>query len=76
MPIEAEATYLLWADISALGILSRDFCERVYQKTGLIITEGSEYGLGGEGFVRINLACPRSMMLDGLERLKNGAASV
>lgn len=72
-PVDAEATYLLWADISAVGMTSADFCEQAYRRTGLIITEGSEYGLGGEGFVRINIACPRSMMLDGMERLRRAA---
>ena len=75
-PVDAEATYLLWADISALGMDDKVFCELLYKRTGLIITEGSEYGLGGEGFVRINLACPRSMLLDGLERLKKGTAYI
>ncbi len=69
-----EATYLLWIDISKIAKNSVEFCSFLREKTGLWITPGSEYGEDGEGFVRMNVACPRSRVEDGLARLQNGVA--
>ena len=70
----SEATYLLWIDISAIADDSVDFCERLRESTGLYLSDGAEYGECGRAFVRMNLATQRSRVLDGLERLKRGAA--
>ncbi len=58
--VPAEATYLLWADTSGLGESVDDLASFVREKTGLYISKGSAYGKGGEKFVRINIACPKS----------------
>lgn len=71
-PIPSEATYLLWVDIRALKDHGRGFARFLRRKTGLFISNGASYGKTGEGFIRINLACPRDMVLDGMERLKKG----
>lgn len=79
--VRGEATYLLWIDISAIekrdiqGSKSRDFCSFLRKQTGLFLTAGSEYGGCGDGFVRMNIACPKTMLEDGLERLKDGTAA-
>lgn len=70
--IHQEATYLLWLDISKVSKYSKVFCDDLRQSTGLWITPGSVYGPSGEGFVRINIACPRTTLEDGLKRLKEG----
>jgi len=44
----------------------------IRKATGLYITAGAVYGKGGDGFLRINIACPRQTLLDGLQRLKQG----
>ena len=67
--INSDATYFLWADISAYGEGSDDFCKRLRESTGLYISSGASYGVAGEGFVRINLATQRSRVLDGMQRL-------
>ena len=46
------------------------FAQRLKEKTGLFIIGGNEYGKTGENFVRINLACPRIILEDAMERLK------
>ena len=66
----SEATYLLWVDVSALTDNVRDFTDRLRAETGLWVTAGTVYGESGEGFFRWNLACPRSTVEDGLNRLK------
>ena len=69
--ISSEATYLLWIDISRIGT-SDHVAEIIRKENGLYITSGSEYGSNGEGFLRMNLACPRVLLMDGLNRLKEG----
>ena len=71
-PIAAEATYLLWVDISELNMCSSEFVKRLRELTGLYISSGSAYGECGGSFVRINLATQRERLLDGLERLRTG----
>ena len=65
--VRSDATYLLWID---LGYAGRYPAKDIREKTGLFLSEGEIYGKGGEGFVRMNLACPVSQLEDGLARLK------
>lgn len=68
--IHGDATYLMWVDCKGLKNSGKDFASFAREKTGLFVSEGSAYGKGGEGFIRINLACPRSTLEDGLSRLE------
>ena len=72
--VKGEATYLLWIDVQAVG-KSREVAEYLRKTTGLFITAGTAYGENGEGFLRMNIACPRALLLDGLERLAKGIAT-
>jgi cystathionine beta-lyase len=71
-----EATYLLWVDVRALGIGSRELAAKLWEEASLRINEGSVYGPSGEGYLRINLACPRALLRDGLQRLERVIASL
>ena len=66
----SDATYLVWADVSARTDNVKDFAARLRAETGLWLAAGSSYGQSGEGFLRINLACPRATVEDALGRLK------
>lgn len=66
----SDATYLIWADVSELTDDVRDFTARLRAETGLWVTPGTAYGSTGEGFFRMNVACPRSTVEDALNRLK------
>lgn len=68
-PVRADATYLLWVDISAVSDDSVGFTERLREATGLYVSEGAEYGEPGRKFIRINLATQRTRLYDGLGRL-------
>lgn len=70
--VHGEATYLLWIDISALGKSSEEVASSIRKATGLYITEGIEYGEAGRYFLRMNVACTRATLMDGLHRLKEG----
>lgn len=65
-----EGTYLVWADIRALGVTSDALTERLINEGRVKVASGTMYGeRDGEGFIRINIACPRSRMMEGLERI-------
>ena len=71
-PVEANATYLLWIDCSAFTDNSSELCKFIREKTGLILSEGAQYRGNGNSFLRMNIACSRDRMKDGLNRLKDG----
>lgn len=68
--IDGEATYLLWVKVPERFGSGDEFASNLRRETGLYIAGGSEYGRSGESFVRINLACPRSVLEDAMARLK------
>lgn len=70
--VPSNATYLLWLDCSSLVENTADLVSHIREKTGLFLTEGSEYGECGKTFIRMNTACPRTRLFDGLDRLKEG----
>ena len=64
-----EATYMVWVDVSKYTSNTREFCEKLNEETGLLVCPGIQFGNGGEGFLRINLATSRKNVLDAAERL-------
>jgi cysteine-S-conjugate beta-lyase len=68
--IRPEATYMLWLDFSATGMSDKELKKFMIEKAGLGLNEGTQFGSGGEGYMRINLACPRATLLKALEQLK------
>jgi cystathionine beta-lyase len=69
--VEPEGTYLAWLDCSELGISAQKLDEAITQNGKLWLNAGYSFGKGGEGFERMNAACPRSVLQNALERLKN-----
>ncbi|MFW9941844.1 MAG: MalY/PatB family protein [Candidatus Thorarchaeota archaeon] len=67
--IEPEGTYLVWIDFRKLGIASNQLERFLLQKAKVVLDEGSQFGKGGEGFQRINIACPRSILEKCLKRI-------
>lgn len=70
--VKADATYLLWVDCSAVTSDATDLQRFLRQETGLYLQEGEAYGKEGKAFLRINIACPRSTLEDGMNRLVRG----
>jgi cystathionine beta-lyase len=68
--VKPEATYLIWIDCRSLGISSKELSEKIFEQGNLRINDGHTYGEVGEGFIRINIACPRVLLAEGLERLE------
>jgi len=70
--ISSEATYLLWIDCSKICDNSGELVSEIREKTGLYLSDGLEYGVNGKQFIRMNIACSKERLMDGLNRLKNG----
>ena len=65
-----EGTYLPWIDITATGFSSQDYCDRLLSEARVWVNPGTMYGpVSGEGYIRMNIACPRSRLLEALERI-------
>ena len=67
--VPSQATYLLWLDCSQMTENVTKLVEEIREKSGLYLTEGEEYGACGRQFIRMNTACPRERLRDGLNRL-------
>ena len=67
--VEPEGTYLLWLDFSAYGLGDRELEEIIVHRGKLWLDSGYIFGPGGEGFQRLNIACPWSVLEKGLSRL-------
>ena len=65
-----EGTYLVWLDCSALGMTADEREQWLWHEAKLWLDGGGIFGKEGEAFERINVACPRATLLQGLEQLK------
>jgi cysteine-S-conjugate beta-lyase len=70
-----EGTYLPLVDMRSLGWTDDALIERLRRKGGVWLDEGRKFGLGGQGFQRLNLACPRSILSDALELVARALSS-
>lgn len=74
--IETEGTYLVWVDFTSLG-LDKDALQRLMmEEARVFLDEGYIFGAEGEGFERINIACPRSVLAEALERIESAVAGL
>ena len=73
--VDCDATYLLWLDCSSLNVSSKVLSEFLRQNQGLFLSAGIDFGLTGDNFLRMNIACPEKMLIEGLHKLKGGIIS-
>ena len=74
--VECDATYLLWLDCSALNTQSKVLSEFLRENQGLFLSAGSDFGECGDNFLRMNIACPEELLLQGLAKLKAGVTAL
>ena len=65
-----EATYLMWFDCRSLGLSTEELDNLFFKKAKIALDSGYWFGESGKGFMRMNIACPKSMLEEGLARLK------
>lgn len=74
--VPMEATYLAWLDFNGTGLTTEQVDDLVLHKARLWLNSGTKFGKAGAGFQRLNLACPRSTLVEALERLKVALDSI
>lgn len=69
-----QATYFLWMDCSEKGLSANEILQKFVREAHVAITSGSDFIQGGESFVRLNYACPRSLLEEALNRIRQAFA--
>jgi len=68
--VSAEATYLAWLDFRQTGLPQHEIMERLVNSGGVGLYSGTDFGEEGRGFFRMNLACPRTLLEQGLNGIR------
>ncbi|TFE28076.1 MalY/PatB family protein [Cohnella luojiensis] len=66
--IKPDGTYLVWMDCTAVSNKAQELKQLMFDKAGVAFSEGSVFGKQGEGFLRVNIACRRSLLMEALEK--------
>nr|WP_300004263.1 MalY/PatB family protein [Tissierella sp.] len=74
--IKPEATFLLWLDFKSLNKSADEINEALLKTGKVVLNDGRPYGEGGEGYFRLNVACPRETLEEGLARIKRSVDSL
>lgn len=74
-PLRPQASFLVWLDCRALGLAHEQLVSLFVDKAGLALNDGEMFGQGGQGFMRMNVACPRSQLLRALDSLERAISS-
>ena len=69
--VPLEGTYLAWLDCRSLGLGKKELERMMLEEARVYLDEGYIFGIEGEGFERVNLACPRSVLVEALGRIRN-----
>ncbi len=75
-PIRPQATFLVWLDCSGLGLDHEKLVDLFVNKAHLALNDGEMFGLGGEGFMRLNVGTPRAILTKALEQLKQAVCTL
>ena len=73
--IRPEASFLVWLDCRALGLPQQELVSLFNDKAGVVINDGASYGTGGEGFIRLNIGCPRSIVEEACRRIEHAISN-
>lgn len=73
--MQPQGTYLLWVDCRGLNLDIDGLKQLMYKEAKVAFNEGSVFGTEGQGHLRINLACPRSILVEALERFSRAAVA-
>jgi len=66
-----EATYLAWIDVREYGLGESEMNRILIDRAEIVLNKGSIYGKVGDGFFRVNFACPRQVLEEALTRMEN-----
>jgi cystathionine beta-lyase len=71
-----ESTFLVWLDCTEMGMNDKDLNEFFLHKAKVGMNPGIMFGPGGEGFMRMNIGCPKSTLLQGLNQIRSAFAEI
>jgi len=74
--VPLEGTYLVWIDCRELGLDAKELEHLMQKEAKVALDEGYIFGKSGEGFTRINIACPQSTLEEGLRRIEKAVKSI
>ena len=75
-PVRPQASFLIWLDCRRLGLSQEQLVDLFINKARLALNDGAMFGSEGEGFMRMNIACPRSVLINALTSLANAVKSI
>lgn len=75
-PLRPQASFLVWLDCRALGLSHEQLLQLFVDKARLALNDGEIFGPGGQGFMRLNVGSPRSVLQQGLEQLRTAVRSI
>ncbi len=73
--VQPQGTYLVWLDCHKLGLAKSELKRLMMDGARVYLDEGYIFGKEGEGFERINIACPRSILVEALDRIRKAVSS-
>lgn len=76
IPVHSQATYLMWLDCRQLGLNDAALQRLFVEQAGVGLSVGKQYGTGGSGFMRLNIAAPRSLVMQALEQIKQAVQQI
>ena len=69
--VKPEGTYLMWLDFNGLNITPEEITDMLIKDAKVAMNDGASFGANGKGFARMNIACPRYMVEEGMNRIEN-----
>ena len=75
-PVQPEATYMIWLDCRKLGMEGKELQKFFVTSAGVGMNEGSGFGPGGEGYMRMNLATTHKTVIKAMEQIENAVSSI
>ncbi|MGN0656446.1 MAG: MalY/PatB family protein [Ruminiclostridium sp.] len=69
--IPPEGTYLMWLDCRGLGLSDTELADFFLKQAKVRLNSGASFGAGGSGFVRMNIACPKALLLNAITQIEN-----
>jgi cystathionine beta-lyase len=76
IPVQPEATYMIWLDCRKFGMTGKDLQNFFVTKAGVGMNEGSTFGSGGEGFMRMNLGTTHQTVMKAMEQIEKAVAAI
>jgi cystathionine beta-lyase len=76
LPVTNEATYMMWLDCRKLGMSGKELQEFFVTKAGVGLNEGSGFGPGGEGYMRMNIGTTRQTIEQAMKQIDRAIASI